>query len=256
MIWITPRSKSTILLKCLSSNPAVTAIFEPFSFAYFHKFYNDLFTYDDLYKLLNQAPFNQDNIVWKDMPSFVENLDFEKWASDATFRHIFLIRHPQQVALSNIQFKGEPLRFMNFLDIFTDHTSLQENFEAMLKLIDFLSAKNIPYKVMDASEVTSSSWQHFVQSVSEFGGLPFDREQMSNMPSFSFLPDHWWTTPTAAMLLDDHTLDFHGVALQSTEYDSKPNPETSPLSKEEQIKLHHILEESIPLYEKLKQMTQ
>ena len=80
MLWVITRSKSTIIMKILTNNSEVQGIFEPFAYAYFAHAFGDgnIFTFEHLQENVKKKPFSDDNIVWKDLPYFVENMDFEK----------------------------------------------------------------------------------------------------------------------------------------------------------------------------------
>ena len=156
MLWIIPRSKSTILLKSLSSNPEIKCIFEPFAFAYFAYFYDDEFTFDHLRECVKKEPFTCDNIVWKDVPFFVENHDFEKWFDGTDFKHALLVRHPKEVALSKIVVNDESIRFMQLPKMLKDHSTVEQNYEVMMKLRDYLESKGHQYKVFDTTNLGNS----------------------------------------------------------------------------------------------------
>ena len=93
-------------MKILSNNSEVKAIFEPLGFAFFAHMYQNLFTFEHLQDVMTKEPFTDDNMVWKDVPVFVENYDFGKWIRDKSVKHILLIRDPLDVAMSTIGFKG------------------------------------------------------------------------------------------------------------------------------------------------------
>ena len=82
--------------------------------------------FKDIEEVMKKEPFTFDNVVWKDVPSCVENLDFKKWFADTNFKHALLIRHPKDVLMSQIAVNGEPIRFMDFLDINTGHPKMKE----------------------------------------------------------------------------------------------------------------------------------
>ena len=108
MLWVISRSKSTIILKILTNNSEVQGIFEPLTFAFFADFFGDgtLYNFKHLEEKVMKEPFTNNTIVWKDIPYFVENLDFKKWVHDKSFKHILLIRNPEDVAMSIIGYKG------------------------------------------------------------------------------------------------------------------------------------------------------
>ncbi|XP_075253754.1 uncharacterized protein LOC142345551 [Convolutriloba macropyga] len=258
MLWVIPRSKSTIVLKSLSSNPQIKGIFEPFAFAFFAHFYENKFVFSDLIEAMKSEPFTSDNIVWKDVPSCVENLDFEKFFPDNSYRHALLVRHPKEVCMSQISINGKPTRFIDFLDITTGHPKMKELFQDMVTLRDFLRSKGYEYKVFDSTNLgssTDSSCEQFMRDLCEFGQLPFDKEMMlENMQTSEHLPDHWWKAPTAHMIKDNSIMnfDFHGQALKTTKFMSTVDKPVLPdLTLEQTDKLNKILEETMPNYELL-----
>ena len=253
MLWIVPRSKSTIILKSLSSNQAIKCIFEPFAFAYFSYFYDNQFTFDDLREMVEKEPFTNDNIVWKDVPYFVENHDFASWFKGTDFKHALLVRHPKEVALSNIIVNGETKHFMDIPRLLKEHSKIHENYDVMLKLRNFLTESGSEWRVFDSTDLGSDNCAEFIESLCQFADLPFEKESMLSMKTSEDLPCSWWKPPTAHKIKDNSimNLDLHSAALKSEEFKSNDKDNSPELSEEDQTYLDEILELSMPIYNEL-----
>ena len=251
-----PRSKSTVILKILSNNAEVKAIFEPFAFAYFSKHYENKFTFEDLREAIAKEPFTDDNIILKDAPDFVENLDFGSWVTDKTFKHILLIRNPVDVAMSTVGVKGQSVRFINWPSYFPDHPTIEGTFQVMIKLRDYLQRNGFDYKVFDSEGLNPEDGLDFIRSICEFGDLPFDEGMIYTKSSDSF-PESWWRPPTAHLLSDSAALglDFHGNACKSTSLEPSrtvAHDLQKDLTEAEKEKMEYIKTNVVPLYMKLK----
>ena len=256
MLWVIPRSKSTILLKILSNNSEVQAIFEPFTYAFFSRIYENKFTYCDVREIMTKEPFTQDNIIWKDIADCVQDQDFEKWITDKSFKHVLLIRNPVEIAFSTVGYKGEAVRFMNWQSYYPIHPTIEESFQAMVKLRNYLHMNGFDYKVFDSEGLNPANGVEFIRSICEFGNLPFNEEMMNTKSSDSF-PESWWRPPTAHMLSNSSALDldFHGNACKSTSLEpvrTVAHDLDKELTEDEQKKLEHIKTKVVPLYNHLK----
>ena len=260
MIWAIPRSKSTILLKVLSNHSEIKAIFEPFCFAFFTKIYENTFTFESIREAMSKEPFTNDNIVWKDVADCVENQDFEKWITDKSFKHVLLIRDPIEVAMSTVGYKGQPVRFMNWPTYYPVHPTIEDSFQVMVKLRDYLHKNGFDYKVFDSQALNPTTGLEFVKSICEFGQIPFDKTMLDLKSTDSF-PETWWRPSTAHLLADSSglDLDFHGNACKSTSLEpvrTIAHDTGKDLTEDEIMKLENIRANVIPLYHNLRMAVQ
>ena len=258
MLWTVPRAKSTVILKALSRNPELKCIFEPFTYAYFANHYHSQFNFDQLREFYKHEPFTSDNIVLKDLPLYIENLDFESWFANKNFKHALLVRNPQDVALSTIKVGGERVSFMKSREMLNyDGSSVELHYEAMLKLKEYLEAAHEPIKVFDATDLYSDNCEQFLRSLCDFGEIPYSDEMLKMEKSKSF-PKNWWTAPETTSAAQDDIVsnkiwEFHENALKATRFQHRTErlAETKSLSEQDSKDLETILKNVMPLYYKL-----
>ena len=258
MIWTIPRSKSTIILKALSGNPEIKCIFEPFSYAFFAENYQTDYNADTLRELFKSELFIADNVVVKDIPRHIKDLDFESWFKNENFKHALLVRHPQEVALSTIKVDGERMFFMQSRDIVVDkEATIELHFEAMLKLKKFLEYSKLPMKVFDVTDLYRDNCEQFLKSLCEFGEIPYS-DQMLRMEKCDKFPQNWWITPEITSTdyndsCNQKNFVFHENSLKATEFQQRTEKRdvTSSLSEHDTKNLSKILRTSMPIYEKI-----
>ena len=197
MIWTIPRSRSTITLRLLTNTSETNVIFEHLSFAFFSKDYNNVFTYQHLAECLKKEPFTAENFVWKDVPDYVENQDFEKFISDRSVKHVLLIRNPREVCLSKVNLFGNRIYFMNVPKEAVEHPTVVQNYETMAKLLDYLKTNEFDHKVVDAERLTKEDGGQMIKDICDFAGLPFKEETM-NLPKLDDFPSSWWLPNVAS----------------------------------------------------------
>ena len=258
MLWTIPRSKSTIILKALSGNPELKCIFEPFTYAYFAENYQTDYDINTLRELFKSEPFTSDNIVIKDIPRHVKDLDFESWFLNENFKHALLVRHPQEVALSKIKVNGDRKYFMKSRELLNaDDLTIEAHFEAMLKLKEFLEVSGIQFKVFDVTDLYSDNCEQFLKSLCEFGEIAYSN-QMLKMKKCESFPKNWWVAPeTTSAAIDDScfemNFEFHENSLKATEFQKRAEKrdEVTYMSKHDRINLNKILSWTLHIYAKL-----
>ena len=255
MLWTIPRSKSTIALRILSNNSETKAIFEPFPFAYFSKYYDYIFTYNHLMAWMKQEPFTSDNIVWKDVPDFVQNHEFEKWVTDKSVKHVLLIRNPRGVCLSKVTLQGNRMFFMHVPKQLTEHPTVTQNFEAMTKLLRYLKTNGFDYRVINAEDLTQETGEVLLRDVCQFAGLPF-KEEMMKLTEIEEFPDTWWLPTPATSKLFTEGVAFHENALSATSLRpaaAQTEIEDSQLSETDRTALYNFMQSCKLYYDNLKE---
>ena len=204
---------------------------------------------------MKEEPFTCENSVWKDVPDFVENHDFEKWVTDKTVKHVLLIRNPREVCLSKVTLRGKRIFFMNVPRHFTEHPTVPQNFQTMAKLLSHLKTHGFDYKVVQAEDLTEENGEAMIRGICEFAGLPFGPE-MLELPSIEDFPQTWWLPAPASTKTFKEGVAFHGNALSATALKSENTHseiEDSQLSDVDKATLHEYLDICKPIYDELKE---
>ena len=248
MIWTIPRTKSTIISKSISSNKNIYCFFEPFFFTYMNKF-----TFEDLEVALKNEFFARNGPAFcKEMPVYLD-YKFEKWIGKTNVKHAILIRNPTEVALSAIIMDGKKVPFLEWNHIFT----LEEYWRALHQTKNFLEHSGKTFKVFDSTYLNSETCENFMNTLCDFGELPFEAETMLNMTCYDDYPDNWWVPKSEHTLIEDEknnqVIDFFGSALKSTSFGSHKSSFTRENITSAQLnRLEAILQVCQPVYDHLK----
>ena len=76
---------------------------------------------------------------------------------------------------------------MNWQQYEPEHPTIEECYQAMVKLRDYLEEQGLEYRVFDSRDLNPTDGPAFIKSMCDFGGLPYKETMINTKVGFIFI---------------------------------------------------------------------